>query len=90
MATRYLVQKTRKQFRVRAGIEPVIGHIKRDHRMWWNFLLDEDGDKINTLLAATGFNLRNMLHRIQAGAIEIIVSILKRINLLNWNMKLAV
>jgi transposase, IS5 family len=88
-ATRNLIQKTRKQFRARAGIEPVIGHIKRDHRMWRNFLLDEDGDKINTILAATGFNLRKMLQRIDAGAIEIIVSILQRINLFNLNLKLA-
>lgn len=70
-ATRYLIQKTRKQFRARAGIEPVIGHIKRDHRMWRNFLLDEDGDKINTILAATGFNLRKMLQRLDAGAMQI-------------------
>lgn len=74
-ASRYLIQKTRNQFRARAGIEPVIGHIKRDHRMWRNFLLDEDGDKFNTILAATGFNLRKMLQRLEAGAIEILVSI---------------
>ena len=70
-ATRYLIQKTRKQFRARAGIEPVIGHLKQDHRMWRNFLLDEDGDKLNTILAATGFNLRKMLRRIEVGAMEI-------------------
>ena len=43
-ASRYLKQKIRNQFRARAGIEPIIGHLKRDHRMWRNFLLDkEDG-----------------------------------------------
>jgi transposase, IS5 family len=88
-ASKYLIQKTRKQFRARAGIEPIIGHIKRDHRMWRNFLLDEDGDKINTILAATGFNLRKMLQRLEAGAIESIVSVLKRIALFNLNMKLT-
>lgn len=70
-ASRYLIQKTRKQFRARAGIEPVIGHIKRDHRMWRNYLLDEQGDKLNTILAATGFNLRKMLQQLDAGAIDI-------------------
>ncbi len=70
-ASKYLIQKTRKQFRARAGIEPIIGHIKRDHRMWRNFLLDEEGDKFNTILAATGFNLRKMLQRLEAGAKEI-------------------
>jgi len=72
-ASKYLIQKTRKQFRARAGIEPVIGHIKRDHRMWRNFLLDEDGDKLNKILAATGFNLRKILQRLEAGAMNIIV-----------------
>lgn len=75
-ASRYLIQKTRKQFRARAGIEPIIGHIKRDHRMWRNFLLDDDGDKLNTILAATGFNLRKMLQRLKAGAMDIFVSFL--------------
>lgn len=75
-ASRYLVQKTRKQFRARAGIEPVIGHLKQDHRMWRNFLLDEVGDQLNTILAATGFNLRKMLQRLEAGAMEIFVFIL--------------
>ena len=79
-ASRYLIQKTRKQFRARAGIEPVIGHLKRDHRMWRNFLLDEEGDKFNTILAATGFNLRKMLQRLEAGALDIFVAILECIN----------
>ena len=81
-ASRYLIQKTRKQFRARAGIEPIIGHLKRDHRMWRNFLLDEDGDKLNTLLAATGFNLRKMLQRLEAGALNVFVSILRWMYLL--------
>jgi hypothetical protein len=43
--------------------------------MWRNFLLDEDGDKLNTILAATGFNLRKMLRRLEAGAMKIIFNI---------------
>jgi IS5 family transposase len=75
-ASRYLINKTRKQFRARAGIEPIIGHLKQDHRMWRNFLLDEEGDALNTILAATGFNLRKMLQRIKAGAEKIFICIL--------------
>lgn len=74
-ATRYQIQKIRNQFRARAGIEPVIGHLKQDHRMFRNFLLDEDGDKLNTILAAVGFNLRKMLQRLKAEALNIFVSI---------------
>lgn len=79
-ASQYLIQKTRKRFRARAGIEPVIGHLKRDHRMWRNFLLDEEGDKFNTMLAATGFNLRKMLQRLEAGALNIFVAFIEWIN----------
>ena len=87
-ASRYLIQKTRNRFKARAGIEPVIGHLKRDHRMWRNFLLDEDGDKLNTILAATGFNLRKMLQRLEAGALQICVSVFEWIYLLKnrWNL----
>lgn len=81
-ASRYLLQKTRNQFRARAGIEPVIGHLKRDHRMWRNFLLDEEGDKFNTILAATGFNLRKMLQRLEAGALDIFATMLECVGLL--------
>jgi transposase, IS5 family len=87
-ASRYLKQKIRKQFRARAGIEPVIGHIKRDHRMWRNFLLDKEGDKLNTILAATGFNLRKMLQRLKAGAVEILMVIFKELNLIRIQVNL--
>lgn len=72
-ANNYQKQKIRKQFRARAGIEPIIGHLKQDHRMSRNYLLDEQGDLVNTLLAAAGFNLRKMLQRIKAEAQNIFV-----------------
>jgi len=68
-ATNYEKQKARKYFRARAGIEPVIGHIKHDHRMIRNYLSGTQGDAINTLLAATGFNMMKMLRRIKAKTI---------------------
>jgi IS5 family transposase len=70
-ANNYQKQKIRSQFRARAGIEPIIGHLKQDHRMSRNYLLDEVGDMVNTLLAAAGFNLRKMLQRLKAGALNI-------------------
>jgi len=65
-ATPYQKQKTRKRFRSRAGIEPVIGHMKHDHRMARNFLRGEMGDKVNTIMAGTAFNLKKMLLRLKA------------------------
>ncbi len=63
--TPYEKQKARKRFKARAGIEPIIGHIKHDHRMLRNYLKGANGDKINTILAGTGFNLKKMLNRIK-------------------------
>ena len=45
----------------RAAVEPTIGHLKSDNRMIRNYLTGKAGDKINTLLAAAGYNLRKLL-----------------------------
>lgn len=45
----------------RSAIEPVIGHIKRDHYMERNMLGGELGDKINAILSAVGFNLVKLM-----------------------------
>lgn len=42
--------------RRRAAVEPVIGHLKDDHRMGRNHLKGRDGDRINAVLAAAGYN----------------------------------
>lgn len=65
-ATAYQKRKARQRFRARAGIEPIIGHIKHDHRMLRNYLRGLTGDKINTILAATAFNFKKKLSRIKA------------------------
>ena len=72
----YQKQKVRKQFRARAGIEPVIGHIKHDHRMIRNYLSGELGDTLNTLLAAAGYNMKKMLRRLKADTFNLLVRIL--------------
>ena len=40
----------------RAAVEPVIGHLKAEHRMARNHLKGRDGDRSNAVLAAAGFN----------------------------------
>jgi IS5 family transposase len=42
----------------RAAIEPVISHLKSDHRLKRNFLKGVVGDSINLLMAACAFNLK--------------------------------
>jgi hypothetical protein len=43
------------------AIEPVIGHLKDDHRMRRNHLKGRHGDRINAVLAAAGYNFSPLL-----------------------------
>jgi IS5 family transposase len=61
--TKYQKEQKRKKFRRRAAIEPVIGHLKSDHRLSRNYLKGFIGDEINLLLAASAFNLRKWMNR---------------------------
>jgi transposase, IS5 family len=51
----------KRQMRRRSAVEPVIGHIKNEHRMDRNFLAHKQGDAINPILAAMGYNFRLIL-----------------------------
>jgi len=55
---RSMSDKERQQLKRRQAVEPVIGHLKSDHRMARCWLKGSVGDAINTVLAAAGFNLR--------------------------------
>jgi IS5 family transposase len=61
-ATPYEKTKARKRFRRRAGIEPIIGHLKQDFRLSRNYLKGTYGDMANVLLAATAYNLKKWLN----------------------------
>jgi len=50
----------RKWLKRRAAIEPLIGHMKNDGGPKRNHLLGEQGDQINALLMAIGFNMRKI------------------------------
>ena len=60
--TKYQKEKKRKKFKRRASIEPIIGHLKSDHRMARNYLKGFIGDEINLLLAASAFNLKKWMN----------------------------
>ena len=51
---RRVTKAIRREMRRRAAVEPVIGHLKDDHRMRRNYLKGRDGDRINAVLAAAG------------------------------------
>ena len=54
-------KKKHELFRKRAGIEPVIGHCKSDHRLGRNFYRGLFGDSINVMLAAAAYNLKRAM-----------------------------
>jgi IS5 family transposase len=58
---RRVTKSIRREMRRRAAVEPVIGHLKDDHRMDRNHLKGRDGDRINAVLAAVGYNFRLLL-----------------------------
>ena len=63
-----LSRSLRKKLRRRNSIEPVIGHLKHDHRMGRCHLKGRLGDQLNALGSALGFNFRKLLAGIKADA----------------------
>ena len=51
----------KRELRRRAAVEPVIGHMKSDHRMDRNFLIGPHGDATNAVLAAVGYNFARLI-----------------------------
>jgi IS5 family transposase len=60
--SKYQKEQKRKKFKRRAAIEPIIGHVKADHRMQKNYLKGFVGDEINLLMAAAAFNLKKWMN----------------------------
>ena len=58
-----LTEKARKKFCKRAGIEPVIGHLKSDHRMMRNYFKGTLGDAIHAMMAAAAYNMRHWMNK---------------------------
>jgi len=62
--TAYHRKKQRKRNGRRAAIEPVIGHIKNDHRMAKCFLKGAEGAGLNLALAAAAWNLKKWINEL--------------------------
>jgi IS5 family transposase len=58
---RRMTPKIKRELRRRSAIEPVIGHLKSEHRMGRNYLWHRQGDAINAILAAAGYNFRRLI-----------------------------
>ena len=78
-----LTRSEKRRKRRRSAIEPVIGHMKSDHRLDRCFLKGLVGDSVNLLLSAAGKNLRKLLKLIACGELSPLFSaILRRLLLL--------
>jgi IS5 family transposase len=62
---RGVTDKIKRWLKRRAVVEPIIGHAKNDGLLGRNWLKGRAGDCCNTLLAAAGFNLRQLLRFLQ-------------------------
>ncbi|MCG8593959.1 MAG: transposase, partial [Kiloniellales bacterium] len=63
---RRVTKAIRREMRRRAAVEPVIGHLKAEHRMQRNFLKGRKGDRANAILAAAGYNFGLLLRWCEA------------------------
>jgi IS5 family transposase len=59
--SRYAKEQKRKKFRSRAGIEPVIGHLKSDYGLEQNYLHGESGIQINAFMSCAAWNLKKYM-----------------------------
>lgn len=58
---RRVTRAIRREMRRRAAVEPVIGHVKAEHRMGRNYHKGRHGDRANAVLAAAGYNFSMLL-----------------------------
>lgn len=91
--SKYQQTKLRKQFKRRAAIEPVIGHLKSDHRLSRNFYTGIKGDEINILLAAAAFNFKRMMNKWRKSIFDFIQNSIQNCNfvfkILFFNLKIS-
>jgi len=86
-ASAYEKRKARQRFRRRAGIEPIIGHLKSDFRPLRNYLKGSVGDSINLMLASAAYNFKKLMRQLldylflffQAIRVQVIHSLLPEI-----------
>ena len=72
---RRITPQIKRDMRRRAAIEPVIGHLKEDHRMGRNYLAHSSGDAINAVLAAVGYNFRLLFRWLRLLLFRILIAI---------------
>ena len=76
-----LNDKERKLLKRRQAIEPIIGHIKTDHRMSRCHLKGAEGDAIHAVLCAAGYNIRWLMRMSRKKGIRLYLTLKKVLGL---------
>ena len=69
-------EQERRLLKRRQAIEPIIGHLKADHRMDRCHLKGEIGDRLHAVLCAAGYNIRWLLRMITRKGISFLRPVL--------------
>jgi IS5 family transposase len=83
-----LSDKERTLLKLRQAIEPIIGHLKSDHRLNRCHLKGADGDAIHAVLCAAGYNIRWLLRMIRKGGIRLYFFLIKLLALSHFLTKI--
>ena len=78
---RRVTPKIKRELRRRSAVEPVIGHLKSEHRMGRNYLWHRNGDAANAVLAAAGHNFRRLIRWLLLLLRQILLTIFRPVQL---------
>ena len=83
-----MTEQERKLLKRRQAIEPIIGHLKADHRMNRCHLKGSEGDSLHAVLCAAGYNIRWLLRMITRKGIGLFLRLLNAFGFENLKLKL--
>jgi IS5 family transposase len=78
---RRVTPQIKREMRRRSAVEPVIGHLKEDHRMGRNYLAHRAGDAANAVLAAAGYNFSLLIRWLRLLLRQILGSLIAALQL---------
>ena len=84
-----LTDEERRLLKRRQAIEPIIGHLKADHRMDRCHLKGSEGDALHAVLCAVGYNIRWLLRMIAKKGLGLLLCLLQAAGLTALLAKLA-
>jgi IS5 family transposase len=83
-------RRPKEAYKRRAAIEPVIEHIKTEHRLGINFYKGVLGDSINKLISAAAFNFKRMMNKYKISFMQFFQSIISSIFCLHKNLRTTI